>query len=249
MKLHLTLIAIMGAVIIVGSCTSKRLSPAVVDSIETNRDVKGQELEIRFLKGAQYNHPTFSIWLEDLEGNFIETLFVTRYVATGIYGYGSLGKGKWDNKPGEAQRPSTLPYWLHKKGIVGNSNNLLPSADNKMPDAITGATPLNDFVLTTNASNKLPQKFRVMLEINQPWDWNEYWYNTLYENDYDYKASCQPALVYSVVVDKNQADKEYFLNIIGHSHYAGRNGELYTDITSISTAKDIIHKVSATLKK
>jgi hypothetical protein len=248
MKIHLTLIAISAVLILAGSCTSKRLSPAVVDYIETNSDVQGQELEVRFIKGTQHNHPTFSIWIEDIEGNFIETLFVTRYVATGIYGHGSLGEGKWDNKPGEAQRPSTLPYWLHKKGEVGNSNSLLPSADNKMPDAITGATPLNDFVLTARASNELPQKFRVMLEINQPWDWNAYWNNTKFDDDYAYKASCQPALVYSVVVDKSEVNKEYFLNIIGHSHYAGQNGELFTDITSLTTAKDIIHKVSVTLK-
>ena len=71
-------------------------------SIQTNKGEKGLNLEIKFLKGKSFNHPTFSFWVEDLEGNYIETLMVTQYVAKGVYGHGSLGNEKWNSKPGPA---------------------------------------------------------------------------------------------------------------------------------------------------
>ena len=39
------------------------------------------------------------------------------------------------------------------------------------------------------------------MEINQNWDWNEYWTNDKYPDDENYKMSCQPALVYEAVID------------------------------------------------
>ncbi|HOO83488.1 MAG TPA: hypothetical protein PLS94_02910 [Prolixibacteraceae bacterium] len=240
----ITLIA-FGSIV---SCTSKQVPAPVFENISSNSNAKGSKLEIKFLKGTSHNHPTFTIWVEDVEGNFIETLFVTRYLATGIYGHGSLGEGKWDNKPGQAQRPSTLPYWLHKKGSIDESGSLLPNPQHPMPDAITGATPKGDFILNTSTTKELPKKFRLMLEINQPWDWNEYWHNNLYPDDTNYKSSCQPALVYSVLIDTDSQNKTYYLNPIGHSHYSGKDGNLYTDLSTISSAKNIINKVSVSLK-
>ena len=58
----------------------------------------------------------------------------------------------------------------------------------------------NSFVLNTRADNELPAVFRVLLEINQNWDWNEYWTNDKFPDDENYKMSCQPALVYEVVI-------------------------------------------------
>lgn len=240
----ITLIIFVGLI----SCTSKQVPAPIFENIKSNNNAQGLELEIKFLKGTSHNHPTFTIWVEDVEGNFIETLFITQYLGTGIYGHGSLGEGKWDNKPGQAQRPSTLPYWLHKKGTINNSESLLPSPKSPMPDAITGATPKGDFILNTRTTQALPKKFRLMLEINQPWDWNEYWHNNLYPTDTDYKTSCQPALVYAVLIDTYSETEKYFLNPIGHSHYSGKDGKLYTDLSTISTAKNIINKVSVSLK-
>lgn len=229
-------------------CKSKQMSALVFENISTNNNEKGVEMEIKFMKGPSHNHPTFTFWIEDLDENYIETLFVTRYLATGIYGHGSLGEGKWDNKPGKAQRPSTLPYWLYKKGAIEESTSLLPSPESPMPDAITGATPKGDFILHTRSTKPLPDKFRLMMEINQPWDWNEYWHNNLYPDDTDYKSSCQPALVYSVLVDRTSDTDIFYLNPIGHSHYSGKDGKLYTDLSTLTTAKEITNKVSVRIK-
>lgn len=241
-KIYIPFVA--SALIILGACKSNQPGPAVFEQMKTNEQATGSELEIRFLPGKFHNHPTFAIWVEDLEGNYIETLFVTKYLATGFYGYGALGEGKWDNKPGYAERPSTLPYWLHKRN---NGKPDLPSKEKPVPDAITGATPKAAFVLNTKSTNPLPPKFRLMLEINQPWDWNEFWHNSLYPSNPNYKSSCQPALIYAVMVDSEKSG-EYYLNPIAHSHFAGDNGEMYTDISTITTAKQIIHKAFISIK-
>lgn len=226
------------------ACQNKQLAPAAPEKLTSNTDKNGKELIVSFYRGAEHNHPTFAIWIEDLNGNYIETLFVTEYVATGVYGHADLGDGTWDNKPGEAQRPATLPYWLHKKGVVGDKGQIVPSPDNPMPDAISGATPKGDFTLKSFAAGSLPDKFRVMMEINQTWDWNEYWHNNRYPGNAEYKSSCQPALVYATTVNKSETGKDFYLNPIGHSHFDGSNGELFTDITTLTTAKNIVHKVS-----
>lgn len=243
------LLLLIGIVLIGTGCKDQKMSSSAVDKMVSNATGEGISMEIQFLKGKYHNHPTFAFWIEDLEGNYIETLFVTQYLGTGIYGHGSLGEGKWDNKPGQAKRPATLPYWLHKRGIKADGETYLPTADQPVPDAITGATPKNDFILETKSTGPLPEKFRLMMEINQPWDWNAYWHNSLYPDDADYKTSCQPALVYSVIVDQQKSGSELYLNPIGHSHFAGKNGELHTDLTTLTTAKEIAHKIKVEIKK
>ncbi len=235
--------------LIAGACQNTKVAPKEPERLVSNSGKDGTELVVSFYRGTEHNHPTFAIWVEDLQGNYIETLFVTEYVATGIYGYADLGNETWDNKPGEARRPATLPYWLHKKGLMGDNANILPTPEYPMPDAISGATPKGDFKLQTVATEKLPEKFRVLMEINQTWDWNEYWHNSLFPNNSDYKSSSQPALVYAVTVDKSDPGKEYYLNPIGHSHYDGSTGELFTDITTLTTAKNIAHKVSVKISE
>jgi len=86
------------------------------------------------------------------------------------------------------------------------------------------------------------------MEINQPWDWNEYWNNTLYTDELDYKSSCQPAVVYSALVDFDGPAMEIAMKPVGHSHYSGKNGELYTDLSTITTALHIAEVIKVTLK-
>jgi hypothetical protein len=89
------------------------------------------------------------------------------------------------------------------------------------------------------ADNPLPDKFKVMLEINQNWDWNEYWTNNKYPDDENYKWSCQPALVYEAAIDLKSLQDSYKMNPVGHSHYSGKTGELFTDLSTLTTALQI----------
>ena len=215
------------------------------DTIRIDGTNDGLALQIDFAKGAAHNHPTFAIWLEDRDQNYIRTIFVTKSIATGLYGHGPIRKEVWDNKPGPQKRPAALPYWLHKRAGALKLP-LLPDSVHPVLDGYTGATPKSDFVIKTATPQSLPRKIRVMMEINQPWDWNEYWTNSLYD-DPDYRTSCQPSLVYSVSIDLDKPEAEYFLNPVGHGQFAGRDGLLYTDLRTMTTALKIIDHVSVKL--
>lgn len=213
------------------------------DTLYSNINGKGVEFIIEFEAGERHNHPTFVFWLENMNEKYIQTLFVTQSLATGIYGHGALADTAWLDKPGIARRPATLPYWLHKRGIKAPDNTYLPTPENPVPDAYTGATPKADFVLNTKSDNKTNGKFRLLFEINQPWDFNNYWHSNRYPANKDYKTSCQPSLVYATTIDPENQIDEYYLNPIGHGHFAGENGLLYTNLNTMTTALNIVKSI------
>lgn len=237
-----TTILIGTAIIFSCSANKSATDQSNVAKYQINNSLSGSSLTIKIENGKSHNHPTFAIWLEDMDENYIQTIFVTKSIATGIFGHGPLETEKWDTKPGWQKRPAALPYWIHKRNPEKNGP-LLPDPDHKVPDAYTGATPLGNAMVEANLDNLLKGKVRILLEVNQPWDWNDFWTNKLYD-DPEYRTSCQPSLIYAVIIDPNQPEKEYYLNPIGHGHYSGENGDLFTDLTTITTAKDIFRKIS-----
>lgn len=207
---------------------------------ETNAGALGQKLEIHFKKGKTFKDPTFAFWIEDMEGNYIESLYVTEYLATGVYRHAKLAEGRPRSRSGVAKRPSSLPYWLH---IRNDGSPLLPTPDRPVADAITGATPKSDFILKTVCVEKMPSKFKLMMEINQPFDYNESWTKESYPGEFDYSYSAQPALLYAAEIDSRNLQKEYMLQVIGHSHYSGKDGKVYTDVSTITNALSIVDEV------
>ena len=205
-----------------------------VDTLYSGLQSEGIEIQLEFKKGKSHNHPTFAIWLEDLEGNFIQTLFVTKSIATGIFSFADGGNGTWKNSAGQAIRPAALPYWMNKNKEI------------KL-DAWSGATPKKDFVLRSKAKSE-ESKFRILMEINQTWDFNEFWTNNRFPGDLNYLSSCQPSLVYAVTVDTGVPEDEYYLNPIGHGHYNGSSGKLYTNLNTFTTALKIVESVKVRFK-
>lgn len=230
------------------SCTPQRLvmlsENTSKDSINYHNTEKALHLEVQ--SGKAFNHPSFSIWIEDMEGKLLHTLFVTKSVATGMYQHGQLTDSTWSNKPGSATRPAALPYWIHKKGELKNGK-LLPNPETPYTDAVTGATPKSNFVLLLNQPKNLPKYFRLLCEINQTWDWNEYWTNSKFPNDKNYKSSAQPSVIYACDVQLDN-DRVYYLNPIGHGHPSGKNGKLYTNLNTLSSALQITRHIKATFQ-
>jgi hypothetical protein len=124
----------------------------------------------------------------------------------------------------------------------------MPDEQTAVPDAYSGATPTTDFILTSKSDSKLPDKFRVLLEINQSWDWNDYWTNDKYPGDEYYKYSCQPAVVYEAIIDIRSRGKTIVMHPIGHSHYSGKTGELFGDLTTLTTALHIADSIRVSVK-
>jgi len=234
--LFISLIFIAGACS-PGAVKKQNQVPEEKTLFSTNSAGKGEEIIVDLTKGKSFYYPLFSIWLEDMDGKYIQTLYAARSVATGIFQYGGQEKNKWVMSSKRA--PQTLPYWAHKRGIKAADGLYMPDEQTAVPDAYTGATPVTGFVLTSRSDNPLPGKFKVMLEINQNWDWNEYWTNDKYPGDENYMMSCQPAVVYETVIDMKSLQDSYLMKPAGHSHYSGKTGELFPDLSTLTTALQI----------
>ena len=242
-----TLIIIAATVFLAG-CASQKNITSESEIITTSPEKINTKLEFELTTGISHNHPSFAIWVEDLDGNYIETLYVTQYFAKGVFGHGETSPGKWKNEPGEVRRPAALPYWSHKRNIKAADGLYAPSPETAVPDALTGATPKGNFILKTGSKVTGDNSFRVLVEINQPWDSNDFWTNNKYPENLNYNTSLQPALVYDAVITTSSPKTEYFLNPIGHSHPAGETGELFNDISSITTAREIFSKIEVRMK-
>lgn len=218
------------------------------DTIYANANGIGTAFEFYFIKGKEHNHPLMALWLEDEAGNYIQTLYVTQSVATGIFKYGRHEKGKWVAAP--RKRPAALPYWAHKSGLAFTDSNAIKTKPAIIPDAYSGATPKGNYLLNTKADKQLNGNIvKVLFEVNQTWDWNDYWHNAKFPEDEEYKTSCQPAVVYAATIDLSKPNMEYELQPIGHSHYNGSNGNLSADLSTLTTALQIVQKVTIKLSR
>lgn len=245
MKHLLTILAILAILL---SCKSSKVAEQQEkEYISANPTGQGPEVILDFQKGKEHNHPSFVLWAEDINGKYIQTLFITVSLGTGVFEHGDASSGKW--MPGEITRPAAIPYWAHKRGIKTEDGLFMPNKKNPVPDIYTGATPSGSFEIKTKFDKMPPKKFRILFEINQTWDWNEYWTNNKYPDDDEYKTSCQPALIYLTEIDMNNLQESYEMKVIGHSHYSGKTGELFTDLSTITTALNIAKEISIRIKQ
>lgn len=229
-------------------CTiTKSISHHSSDTLYTNVNKGGLELEIRFIKGPEHNYPLMAIWITDTNNNYIESLYVAESIAKGVFGYGDRTKGMW--LPGPQRRPAALPVWSHNRNVKETDGLYVPTPETAMPDAVTGATPPSDFTLITRTQMTESTPFYLYFEINQTWDWNEYWTNNKYPDNEDYKTSCQPSLIYNILVNRNTPTEEWLpLKLTGRGHYSGADGSVYHDLNTITTALDITGKIELKLR-
>ncbi len=249
-KLVMSLVAWLSVFFTTVSCSGSAKKIAGEQNPQTITkyfDQDGIEIEISFVASRAHNHPTFAIWLEDVNGNLLQTVFVTRSVATGYFSYGDAGSGKWMRQPGRSIRPAALPVWLHKREGA-EKDEIMPTPEKPVADAFSGATPKSSFNLNVKSKSFIPDQFRVLVEINQPWDWNKTWHNNRFPDNFDYRSSAQPSLIYAVDINRRNPMPEYFLNPVGHGHPAGDDGRIYTDISGHTTAFDIFKQIKVSIR-
>ena len=83
--------------------------------VEAQRDSDIVSISFDFEKQQGYASNQFAVWVEDMDGNLVKTLYVTKFTAKG----------------GFEQRPDAIPVWVERAGIAQNGD----------VDAVTGATP------------------------------------------------------------------------------------------------------------
>jgi len=233
---------LLAAVIAIAITTTAQKKKNVFSEENYGVNNSGTPITIQLEKGKEYNHPLFAIWLADDAGKYIQTLYVSESIGKGVFKHATRTNGKW--MEGEIQRPAALPYWAHQRNVLNEFGTYNPTKNHTVVDGYTGATPLSSFILHTKTGRPLKGKYKIMLELNQCWDWNEYWTNDKYPTDIEYKTSSQPALVYSVDIDTNNPRTFYIMKPVGHSHYSGADGSLTTDLSTITTALKIAKKIT-----
>lgn len=242
----LTILSLGAASCSTGSVNKSKSPEKKVTPFTSNAGGNGPEIIVELTQGESFYYPLFAIWIEDMDGRYIQTLYVAKSAATGIFRYAAAENNKWVT--GEKRAPQTLPYWAHKRGVKASDGLYMPDSQTVVPDAYTGATPVTGFVMTSHADGPLPDKYKVMLEINQNWDWNDYWTNDKFPGDENYKWSCQPAVVYEAVIDARSGIDSYEMKPVGHSHYSGATGELFSDLSTLTTALKIADSITVKVK-
>jgi hypothetical protein len=196
------------------------------------------------------NAPQMALWCETADGEFLTTLFVTDRIAT----------QSWRGAPGdptpttEIRRPESLPVWAHRRGRVYSDGLRVPTRSEPVADAVTGATPNGGFTLTT----ELPDTHDVIVvyfEVNHSADFNDAFPADAGKNAREYSGgpwgSGQPALVYRAVVDlaggPKIAGRPTAFELVGHASPNGSTGEIYPDVSRVTTAHDIVQTVEITV--
>lgn len=224
--------ALILLLVTVSGCVMNRLNPE-----EEVIYLKGgdPELTIRVIKGETWTEPmkagplVFNVlaqavfWVEDDQGRFVETLYVSGA------DYGKM-RHAGKSEMGEDFYRESFPLWSARAEGAGVA---LPSKDNPYPDTMTSATPSNSFTLVTSPGS---QKSLVLYgEINRSQD-----YNARYTKD-NSGWTGQPALVYRCPLDS--IDREIPMDLVGHSGLPGDLPRIYEDETGLDTALDMVASI------
>ncbi len=224
---------------------------------ELNSATSGRSLAIDVRKGPYWRYPTYAFWVEDTLGHYIETIYVTSKLAKNNFHVRAVeenGEVKFLNEPetkAQRERPEALPVWAHKYGAKSNKGNVVPAGEKTIPDAYTGATMRNSFLLKTKARETLPKKIKIMFEINHSFDWNDYYSKDRFPDDPVYSGNGfvgQPSLIYEALIDLSEHDKYYALKPVGRGHHSGKDGSIDLDLSNITTAFEIIDRAIVELK-
>jgi hypothetical protein len=114
----------------------------------THYSFEATQFLLGFIPISYTVQPQVAIWVEDTEGNFIDTLYITDRVR----------KQDWMFAPSEG-RPEALPVWSHLQ-----TNDV---------DTVSHATPKGESKRSTQLMKGLPPgEYVVKLETNRSYDYN-----------------------------------------------------------------------------
>ena len=215
--------------------------------ITLDKTIGKQQISIELKKGKAFQYPLFAIWAEDSTGNYTKTLYISRVISSSTFDYGKKTDGKWESAI--VRRPESLPYWSHKRGIKAKDGLYMPLGKSPDLDGVSGATPTSNFILNLKSKISNLRNYRIFLEVNQSYDWNEYYSKNRFPNDSIYSGSGQvgqPSLIYSATV--TPGNTHYIMKLAGHGHHSGKDGKLYPDLSKVTTAKNIAERVILTIK-
>ena len=189
-----------------------------------------------FLGLKKKNAPQIAVWIEDPEGRYLETVYATHKIAT----------QSWTAAGGNRRREA-LPHWCHRRGVRYADGLYLPTKKEPLTDGVSGATPRGSFDLKLAPAEGLT-RFVVKVEVNHSTDFNDAWPESAREGEAGYSGgklgSGQPAVVYAAEVDLSSGEREFEAVLVGHSSPDGSSGELFTDVSKLTSALRIVKRIT-----
>lgn len=180
-----------------------------------------------------------AIWIEDNNGNYIGTVFITDFI--GRNGGGNRTDSLNIDYSG-GNRWSALPIWAHKRNVIDTTfgiDNLYPPAESQPAypadmDAVSGATPTTGIQTKTLELSDLEYgQYRCWIEVNHAFDQNDY-------HDYSYYRG-QPSLIWSATIDVGSApDSSMVFGYTGYGSPDGSDGNINNPDSTITTAEDLL---------
>jgi hypothetical protein len=235
----------LSAILLLLLCSASACSKDDV-VIVTKPVAVGKEITVGFEAGEHYKQPVkimklitikmppqIAVWIEDPDGKYIDTLYVTEKAGT----QGWRGSKK-------IRRPESLPCWSHRRGVVYPDGLFMPTRENPLTDAVTAASPAGNFRLMTRVPKEI-SRFVIMAEVNNPGDYSEAYPKNASPGS---PVSGQPSIIWAATVDLSSGPGTWELKPAGHGSPDGSDGRLYPDLSGLTTAKDIIKKITVTIK-
>ena len=168
-----------------------------------------------------------AIWVEDTQGRYIETLFVTH--CTGKEGLGNDYLSFFGFNLRSA--PAVLPVWAHKRN-VRYGESFYPSRKEPLPDGMTGATvKTSEF----NLSFPLPQEI-----VDKAKD------DLVCRVELNVVRDGFPSLNFSGTLATDE-DNTQALALIGFGDDKGRNGDVQKEVEKKLVLDKFVKELKATL--
>lgn len=166
--------------------------------------------------------PQFAVWLQSVPEGTIRTVWVTE----------KTGKGDWG---GNITRPVSLPYWVSRWNIETTSGSF-PAPENPVVDAVTGATPKEDFSVEVTVPARSVWKY--LVEVNVSGDYNDAFAAVSKDGTRDRNGNGQPSIVYKGKI-KSSPGRRSAPELIGRTDQFRNVKEINPDLEAITTAKNL----------
>lgn len=255
--------------------SSAQLSELKYNILDMTDGQEGRRITIDFKKGSAFHWPQYAIWLENMDGEVAQAIYVTQGVGTNTFKntvslndssltldhnpfddagfiFESIFNEDYDeSRVNNKFRPEALPVFLHQfvDRDDAASSNALPQLQ---LDGFTGATQFDNYLLTQKVTTNSQQRYNLYLEINQSFDFNEYYSSDRFPDDPIYSGdgfSAQPSVLYHTTIDFASNQKIYAMNLVGRGHHSGRDGKIYEDLDNLTTAKQIVDRIIVDIRQ
>ena len=188
-------------------------------------------LDQRVYDRSDYSEPPqFAIWLEDDVSGNIRTVWVTY----------RMGSGDWK---GKLHCHTALPYWVGRYNKEAGTSGP-PTFYQPVPDAISGATPQQVFVV--NAEVPIGSGWKYFVEVNVAGDYNAD-FPSMINGVPDPQGNGQPSLIYQGQIEAVNGSHDV-PQLIGRTKQWYPIDDIIADLQGITTAKDLFSEIRASCK-